>query len=59
MLWKLCRSCYKMAKTSLIVSSGQKWARFEKEYIPSEGFSNATFEWKMLKEVISPPVKGF
>ena len=34
MLYKLCRSWYKRAKTALIVSLGQKRARLEKEYLP-------------------------
>ena len=34
MLYKLCRSWFQKVKKSHIMSSGQKWARFDKEYIP-------------------------
>ena len=48
MRYKLCGSWYKQAKMSHIMSRSQKWAHFEKKYLPSD-----------LKQLISLFVKEF
>ena len=46
----MCKSWYKKAKMYLIVSVGQKWARFEKEYLP--------FDWSSEANILIEDVKG-
>ena len=43
----------------MIVSAGQNWERLEKEYLHPDWTYDDKIEWRVSKEVIYPPVKGF